>query len=48
MDIERDIFRMAFIWHLNPFELLERPMSEIKKLLRMTNMISREHNNGRR
>lgn len=43
-DLERDIFRMAFIWKMNPFDLLERPISDIRKLLSMTNMISRERN----
>jgi hypothetical protein len=35
---------MAFIWKMNPFDLLERPISDIRKLLSMTNMIGRERN----
>ncbi len=33
---------MSYFWHLNPFELQERPISDVTKLMRMTNMICRE------
>lgn len=42
------VYELAWYWHINPFDLFDRPLSDIRELLMQHNRIqARSNSNGK-